>query len=100
MNNALKYSPDRSPLTISAQLDGAEIVTGVEDFGIGFSKEEEAHVFERNYRGTAAVSGTGLGLAIAKTIVEAHGGRLGAISKPGKGSMFYFSLPASSEGLA
>jgi two-component system, OmpR family, sensor histidine kinase KdpD len=98
VNNALKYSPGRSPLTISAQLEGAEIVTGVEDSGIGFSKEEEGHVFERNYRGTAAVSGTGLGLAIAKTIVEAHGGRLGAISKPGKGSMFYFSLPASSEG--
>jgi two-component system sensor histidine kinase KdpD len=100
VNNALKYSPDRSPLTISAQLDGAEIVTGVEDSGIGFSKEEEAHVFERSYRGTAAASGTGLGLAIAKTIVEAHGGRLGSISTPGKGSMFYFSLPASSEGVA
>jgi two-component system, OmpR family, sensor histidine kinase KdpD len=100
VNNALKYSPDRSPLTISAQLDGAEIVTGVEDSGIGFSKEEEAHVFERNYRGTAAASGTGLGLAIAKTIVEAHGGRVGAVCTPGKGSMFYFSLPASSKGLA
>ena len=100
VNNALKYSPDRSPLTISAQLEGAEIVTGVEDSGIGFSKEEEAHVFERNYRGTAAASGTGLGLAIAKTIVEAHGGRVGAVCTPGKGSMFYFSLPASSKGLA
>lgn len=72
----------------------------MEDSGIGFTKEEQAHVFERNYRGTDAASGTGLGLAIAKTIVEAHGGRLGAISKPGKGSMFYFSLPASSEALA
>jgi two-component system sensor histidine kinase KdpD len=100
VNNALKYSPDRSPLTISAQLDGAEIVTGVEDSGMGFSKEEEARVFERHYRGSAAASGTGLGLAIAKTIVEAHGGRVGAISTPGKGSMFYFSLPASSEGAA
>jgi two-component system, OmpR family, sensor histidine kinase KdpD len=100
LNNALKYSPDRSPLTVSVKLDGAEIVTAVEDSGIGFSKEEEEHVFERNYRGTVAAPGTGLGLAIAKTIVEAHGGRLGSISTPGKGSLFYFSLPASSEGLA
>jgi two-component system, OmpR family, sensor histidine kinase KdpD len=100
LNNALKYSPDRSPLIISARLDGAKIVTGVEDSGMGFSKEEEAQVFGRTYRGTAAASGTGLGLAIAKTIVEAHGGRLGAISTPGKGSMFYFSLPASLESVA
>jgi two-component system, OmpR family, sensor histidine kinase KdpD len=95
MSNALKYSQDKSPLTISAQLSGTEIVTGVRDSGIGISQQEAARVFERSYRGTDAVPGTGLGLAIAKIIVEAHGGHLGAISAPGEGSLFYFSLPAS-----
>jgi len=100
MNNALKYSPDESPLVISAQLEGGEIITEVEDSGIGIRKGEEQRIFERNYRGTAAIPGSGLVLAIAKTIVEAHGGRLGAISVPGKGSTFFFSLPTSLEGLA
>jgi two-component system sensor histidine kinase KdpD len=100
MNNALKYSPDESPLVISAQLNGTEIITEVEDAGIGIRQGEEVRIFERNYRATAAIPGTGLGLAIAKTIVEAHGGRLGAISAPGRGSTFFFSLPASLEGLA
>lgn len=100
MNNALKYSPDESQLTITAQLSGAEIVTEVEDAGIGIREGEEARIFERNYRGGNAVPGTGLGLAIAKTIVEAHGGRLGAVSEPGKGAIFFFSLPASSQSFA
>jgi signal transduction histidine kinase len=47
MSNALKYSPDASPLTISAQLSGAEIVTGVRDSGIGISQREATRVFER-----------------------------------------------------
>ena len=100
INNALKYSPDKSLITISAELNDAEIVTGVEDCGIGISTGEATLIFERSYRGNTAVPGTGLGLAVAKTIVEAHGGRLGAISAPGKGSLFYFSLPASSRRLA
>jgi two-component system sensor histidine kinase KdpD len=100
MSNALKYSPDASPLTISAQLSGAEIVTGIMDSGIGISQREATRVFERSYRSAATVPGMGLGLAIAKIIVEAHGGHLGAISTPGEGSLFYFSLPASLRGLA
>ncbi len=96
MNNAMKYSPDGSPLTICAHLDSSEIVTSVTDCGIGIPQGEEARIFEKHYRGTTSVPGTGLGLAIAKTIVTAHHGNMGATSQAGKGSTFYFSLPASS----
>jgi two-component system sensor histidine kinase KdpD len=95
MNNAVKYSPDGSPLTICAHLASSDIVTSVADCGIGIPQGEETRIFEKHYRGTTAVPGTGLGLAIAKTIVNAHHGDIGAVSQAGKGSTFYFSLPIS-----
>ncbi len=94
LTNALKYSPSGSPLSISVQQAGDEVVTSVADSGIGVRPEDESRIFEKHYRGTARVPGTGLGLAIAKTIVEAHGGRIGVESRPGGGSVFRFSLPA------
>jgi two-component system, OmpR family, sensor histidine kinase KdpD len=95
LSNALKYSPSHSPLTISVQQIGDEIITSVSDSGIGLEPGEEKRIFERYYRGSAHAPGTGLGLAIAKTIVEAHGGRIGVESQPGGGSVFHFSLPVS-----
>lgn len=100
LKNALKYSPPGSPLTISARREGAEVTIAVTDHGIGVKPEERARIFEKHYRGDVKASGTGLGLAIAKTIVEAHGGRIGVTAQPGIGSMFYFSLPTSREGAA
>src|ERR1700739_1402334 len=95
LSNALKYSPSHSPLTISVQQIGDEIITSVSDFGVGIEPGEDKRIFERYYRGSARAPGTGLGLAIAKTIVEAHGGRIGVESQPGGGSVFHFSLPVS-----
>jgi two-component system sensor histidine kinase KdpD len=95
LTNALKYSPSEAPLTVTLRRSEAEIVTSVSDFGIGINPGEEEHVFERYYRGSVRPSGTGLGLAIAKTIVEAHGGRIGVERRHGAGSVFYFSLPVS-----
>jgi signal transduction histidine kinase len=95
LTNALKYSPVDSPLTVSVREFGEEIITMVGDSGTGLEPGEETHIFEKHYRGSTRAPGAGLGLSIAKTIVEAHGGRIGAESQPGRGSVFYFSLPVS-----
>jgi signal transduction histidine kinase len=59
---------------------------------------EQEMIFEKFYRGRnqrMIVRGTGMGLPIAKAIVELHGGKIGVTSQPGRGSLFYFSLPAT-----
>jgi signal transduction histidine kinase len=70
----------------------------VEDNGAGIAPDELEHMFERFYRTLEArnsgVEGTGLGLSISKSIVEKHGGRIWVESEWGKGSTFYFALPA------
>jgi signal transduction histidine kinase len=73
-------------------------MVGVTDTGVGIQPEHLPRVFERFYRVDPARSrddgGTGIGLAIARSIVEAHGGRIVAKSDPGRGSAFTFDLPA------
>ena len=69
----------------------------VKDDGPGIPPEQLEHIFERFTRGDAGltqrVGGTGLGLAISKSLVELHGGTIGAESAPGEGSTFYMRLP-------
>ena len=68
------------------------------DHGCGVDEMEQEMVFEKFYRGQnqrMTVQGTGMRLAIAKAIVELHGGRIGATSQMGRGSVFYFALPVS-----
>jgi two-component system sensor histidine kinase KdpD len=96
LDNAVKYSPAGSPLTISAGVGGEKIVISVADRGRGIEEEEQTRIFEKFYRGRASrdeVLGTGLGLSIAKGIIEAHGGKIWVTSQPGKGSAFSFALP-------
>jgi len=98
VENALKYSPPESPLTISASLQGGKIVIGVADRGPGIEENERSLIFDKFFRGRKhrfGTKGTGMGLAIAKGIVEAHGGKIWVESEPGQGSAFYFSLPVS-----
>ena len=100
VENALKYSPEGSPLAVSAELKGGKIVIGVGDRGPGIEENERGLIFERFYRGRQhrfSTRGTGMGLAIAKGIVEAHGERIWVESEPGQGSVFYFSLPATGD---
>ncbi len=100
INNAAKYSPSGSPLTICVQRVGNEITTSVCDWGVGIASGEEKLIFAKHYRGQAPGPGTGMGLAIAKTIVEAHGGRIGIKRQPSGGSVFNFSLPVSHQDVA
>jgi two-component system sensor histidine kinase KdpD len=98
VENALKYSPEGSPLEISAELKGGKIVIGVADRGPGIEENERPRIFDKFYRGRRHrfdTKGTGMGLAIAKGIVEAHGEKIWVESEPGQGAVFYFSLAAS-----
>ena len=101
VDNAARYSPADSPITISAECRGRNIIVSVCDKGKGIEDEGRARIFNKHFRGRNSryqVPGTGLGLSIAKGIVEAHGGRIWLESEPGAGSVFRFSLPVTMEG--
>jgi two-component system sensor histidine kinase KdpD len=99
LDNALKYSPAHSPLTISARAAEGRIVVSVADRGSGIDESDRMRIFDKFFRARDhrfRVPGTGMGLAIAKGIVEAHGGRIWVSSEPGQGSVFSFTLPGAS----
>lgn len=96
IDNALKYSPEGSPISISAERRDGKIVIGVADRGPGIEEDEQSRIFDKFFRGKRERferPGNGMGLAIAKGIVEAHGERIWVEGEPGGGSTFYFSLP-------
>ena len=104
MTNALKYSPPDRPVDVSVEARRGQARVAVRDAGRGIPKAERAQVWELFHQAsgvaTATQGGTyrgslGLGLYICKTIVEAHGGRVGVQSAVGKGSVFWFTLPPS-----
>jgi two-component system phosphate regulon sensor histidine kinase PhoR len=96
VHNAIKFTPAGGQVTVSTEVAGEEVVIAVRDTGVGISAADLPRIFERFYKADRARSGggTGLGLAIAKHIVQGHGGRIWAESVEGRGSTFYFSLPA------
>ena len=97
VSNAIKYSPDGSPVKVSVVRQENTARLAVQDFGQGMEKEQLKHIFEPFYRAPEAQSskksGWGLGLVICKDIVERHGGRIWCESHEGEGSTFYVELP-------
>ena len=97
ISNAIKYSPDQGVITVSGRYDDQHIYIAVSDQGIGIPAGERDRIFDRFYRVESALSrrtqGAGLGLYLAKSVIEAHRGRIWVSSSPGQGSTFVFSLP-------
>ena len=97
VDNAAKYGPTGGPITLSSATRSGELRIMVQDRGPGIPGEELPRIFERFYRLDKARSrklgGAGLGLPIAKTIVQAHGGRIEAASRPGEGTRMSIYLP-------
>ncbi len=95
LDNAIKYSNPWGTVLIRLLNRERDILIQISDTGIGISEEHIAFIFDAFYRVSREAGGSGLGLAIAKTIVEAHGGKIWVESTPGIGSTFYFTLTKS-----
>ncbi len=97
IDNAIKYSPASTKITVSCQTIDHHPCIEVRDQGIGIPHDELPRIFDRFYRGQRGdlsnVHGTGLGLALVKATVEGHGGEVEVSSEPGLGSCFRICLP-------
>jgi K+-sensing histidine kinase KdpD len=97
LDNAVKYSPDGGLVVIRGEARAVDVAVTIADQGIGIAPENLSSLFEKYFRAKPAaglhVPGTGLGLQTARTIVEAHGGRIWAESRVGEGTSIGFSLP-------
>src|SRR5699024_7789812 len=97
MNNAIKYSPDGSVITVCLMETHNNVILSITDQGLGIPKSDLTKVFDRFYRVDKARArkqgGTGLGLAISKEVLKAHGGTIWAESQENIGSTFFISLP-------
>jgi signal transduction histidine kinase len=99
LDNAIKYSPDGSPVHLRASAEAGWVTIEVRDQGCGIASEDQRRIFDRFYRGANAsggpAQGVGLGLALVKRIADAHGARIRVESAPGKGSTFYLAMKAA-----
>jgi signal transduction histidine kinase len=99
LDNAVRFTPEGGRVGVSASRHNGSVEVRVSDTGVGIPPEHLPRLFERFYRIDSARSrddgGTGIGLAIARSVIEAHGGRIWAESTPGRGSVFAFELPVA-----
>ena len=100
VGNAIKYSYNGGEVNISIHSEADQIILTVKDNGPGIPATDQAHIFDKFYRGSNVneeISGSGLGLAIVKSIVDNHQGRIWVKSAVGKGSSFFIVLPTHAE---
>jgi two-component system OmpR family sensor kinase/two-component system sensor histidine kinase BaeS len=93
LSNAVRHAPPGGSVTLSVEPAAGAVAFAVADTGPGIDARELPHVFDRFVK-SGDSGGAGLGLAIAKSLVEAHGGSIGAESAPGRGTTMRFLLPA------
>jgi two-component system phosphate regulon sensor histidine kinase PhoR len=95
IHNAIKFTSPGGRIEVSAHAEEKFVIFSVQDSGIGIPPDDLARIFERFYKADRARTsgGTGLGLSICRHLVEAHGGKIWAESRPGEGSTFFFSIP-------
>jgi two-component system sensor histidine kinase KdpD len=96
LDNAAKYSPAGTRITITSVVQKGKLVTSVADQGPGIDGVDQGMIFDKFYRGRgkhSTIPGTGMGLAIAKAMVEAHGGTISVVSQLERGTVFSFALP-------
>jgi signal transduction histidine kinase len=100
IGNAIKYSKEGEKVEIKLKKDGEKIVFSVQDWGVGIPRHQHSKVFEKFFRtrneSRYRTDGVGIGLYLAKEILKHCGGEVWFESDAGKGSIFYFSLPAGS----
>jgi two-component system sensor histidine kinase KdpD len=95
LENAVKHTPPGTRITVSAELEGAAVRVTVDDSGTGLPPGHPERLFAKFQRGRDEynLGGAGLGLAICRAIVNAHGGHISAMQRPGGGARFTFTLP-------
>ena len=97
LDNAIKYTPSDSEITVSAKRDGERVCIGVADNGAGIPDEQKSRIFDRFYTGTGKIAdcrrSLGLGLSLCKSIVGAHGGEITISDNVPHGAVFTFTLP-------
>ncbi|MBM7599570.1 signal transduction histidine kinase [Virgibacillus halotolerans] len=100
LNNAIKFTPDEGSINLSLYHEQDALIVEITDTGIGITKEEQLHLFERFYKADKArirnASGSGLGLSIVKTIIDMHEGTIFVKSKPKEGTTFKISFGGQS----
>lgn len=92
LTNAIRYSPEKSPIVIEVKKDTDRVVFSVKDFGQGIEAKYKDKIFTRYFQIPGSKSGTGLGLSISKEFIEAQGGEIWVNSEIGEGSTFNFTL--------
>ncbi len=98
IENALKYSPAKSPVEITAEVIDERLLVHIADHGMGIDHSDQPFIFDKFFRGSDQrdrVEGSGIGLAIVKAILTAHGGGISVESELGEGAVFTFWLPLS-----
>jgi PAS domain S-box-containing protein len=97
LENSIKFTPPGGHITIGAEASGPWVMMWVQDDGPGIPPEDQERIFNKFTRLNVAegTKGIGLGLAYCRLAIEAHGGRIWVVSKPGEGARFYFLLPST-----